>query len=212
MIKEVRVYGLDEVLAARRSFNSQAVSDSNLDMSISYFWSDDIIIFPSVDFGPKDLALLKKLKGRGDSHAKVNRFVTVTFSLKLPRRVWVDFDTYRIGREEIRPDDLEYMSDSTMHTLGKECLTLEDFSPYTSQAYVDMVNEYLIKYKQSPNESTFMELKDHLGEGFLQERRIKANYQSLRHIYLDRKNHRQPEFREFCKWIERLPYAEYFIL
>ena len=38
-----------------------------------------------------------------------------------------------------------------------------------------------------------------------------SNYQNLRNIYFQRRNHRLPEWKEFCKWIEQLPYTEEFI-
>lgn len=37
------------------------------------------------------------------------------------------------------------------------------------------------------------------------------NYQNLRNIYFQRKNHRLPEWREFCTWIQSLPYSKEFI-
>ena len=37
------------------------------------------------------------------------------------------------------------------------------------------------------------------------------NYQNLRNIYFQRRNHRLPEWREFCTWIESLPYSKEFI-
>lgn len=37
------------------------------------------------------------------------------------------------------------------------------------------------------------------------------SYQTLRRIYGQRKNHRLPEWREFCKFIEQLPCAKEFI-
>lgn len=36
--------------------------------------------------------------------------------------------------------------------------------------------------------------------------------QCLRNIYMQRKHHRLPEWRQFCKFIEELPYANIFIL
>ncbi len=69
-----------------------------------------------------------------------------------------------------------------------------------------------INYTSEMLDTQLMIIKDNLPEGFLQTRRIKLNYQTLRHIYFDRKNHRQPEFREYSKWIEMLPYAEYLII
>lgn len=38
------------------------------------------------------------------------------------------------------------------------------------------------------------------------------SYQTLRRIYIQRKNHRLPEFHQFCEWIETLPLAKELIL
>lgn len=37
------------------------------------------------------------------------------------------------------------------------------------------------------------------------------NYQNLRNIFFQRKNHRLPEWREFCNFIESLPYSKELI-
>lgn len=182
VLKNVEICGINRINNFRRSFNSQEKSDS----------SGDLI-------GSQDLGILKTLVQHGDSHAKVMRFVVVYFDLTLPRRVWVDFDTYRYG--------VEKMSDSTMHTLSKKELTPADFDEYTNLEVVYLVNDYIKMYKENPSEDAFLRLKSILPEGFLQTRTVMANYQSLRHIYKDRFNHRQPEFREFCRWIETLPYS-----
>lgn len=38
------------------------------------------------------------------------------------------------------------------------------------------------------------------------------SYQCLRHIYYQRKGHRLQEWRQFCEWIEGLPYAKELII
>ena len=38
-----------------------------------------------------------------------------------------------------------------------------------------------------------------------------TNYRCLRNIYIQRKDHRLPEWRAFCKWIETLPYFDELI-
>lgn len=37
------------------------------------------------------------------------------------------------------------------------------------------------------------------------------SYQCLRNIYKQRRNHRLPQWRQFCSWIETLPFAEQLI-
>lgn len=39
-----------------------------------------------------------------------------------------------------------------------------------------------------------------------------ANYQALRRIHAQRRNHRHPDWQIFCDWIETLPYAAELIL
>jgi hypothetical protein len=47
--------------------------------------------------------------------------------------------------------------------------------------------------------------------GFKLTARMTTNYRSLRNIYIQRRNHRLPEWRAFCRWIETLPYANEFL-
>ena len=47
-----------------------------------------------------------------------------------------------------------------------------------------------------------------LPSSYNQTRNVMLNYEVLANIYRQRKNHRLDEWREFCKWIESLPYAE----
>ena len=47
--------------------------------------------------------------------------------------------------------------------------------------------------------------------GFMLTARMTTNYRCLKNIWRQRRNHRLPEWREFCKWIETLPYAKELI-
>ena len=73
-------------------------------------------------------------------------------------------------------------SESTMHIEGK-----------------GMPEEELIKMKES------------LPEGHMQKRVWVFSYQTLRRIYFQRKDHRLPQWRMFCAWIETLPFSKEFI-
>jgi len=61
------------------------------------------------------------------------------------------------------------------------------------------------------NEDDFINYKENIKEGFLQTRYFMTNYQTLRRIYFARRNHRLPHWKEFCKWIDTLPYAKELI-
>lgn len=51
-----------------------------------------------------------------------------------------------------------------------------------------------------------------LPSSYNQTRNVMLNYEVLANIYKSRKNHKLDEWREFCKWIETLPYSELILL
>lgn len=53
--------------------------------------------------------------------------------------------------------------------------------------------------------------KDNIPMGHIQRTIDMYSYQTLRRIYIQRRNHRLPIWREFCQWIESLPFAEQLI-
>lgn len=57
------------------------------------------------------------------------------------------------------------------------------------------------------NEEELVEMKNELKEGTMQKRIVMLSYQTLRRIYKQRGGHRLPHWREFCSWIETLPYS-----
>ena len=54
-----------------------------------------------------------------------------------------------------------------------------------------------------------VKLKDSLPEGTPMTQVREFNYQTLRRIYYQRKDHRLPHWREFCEFIETLPFSEF---
>jgi hypothetical protein len=142
----------------------------------------------------EDYELIRKLIARGDSHAKVMRMVTVWLDIIAPRYWWAQFDTYKVGSVE--------MSESTMHTIMQRELKSDDFEEGMDLATLNELNGF-IKNKQ------FRKLKRKLPESFLQRRIVCTNYQTLRHIYFDRKKHKLPEWKYFIDrilWL--LPFSD----
>lgn len=62
------------------------------------------------------------------------------------------------------------------------------------------------------SEEELVKMKSELTEGTMQKRVQVFSYQTLRRIYVQRKNHRLPHWRIFCEWIESLPFAKELIL
>ena len=60
-------------------------------------------------------------------------------------------------------------------------------------------------------EEELVRMKADLTEGTMQKRVQVFSYQTLRRIYFQRRSHRLPHWREFCKWVESLPYSSELI-
>lgn len=104
-----------------------------------------------------------------------------------------------------------------MHKIQEKEFTLEDFS---CEHLIDTVSiEYLedtIKrlnwcrdnYLEDPRKDLWWQMIQLLPSSYNQTRNVMMNYEVLANIYKSRKNHKLDEWREFCNWIEGLPYSE----
>lgn len=85
-----------------------------------------------------------------------------------------------------------------MHKITAKEFTLEDFS--TEQLTCDAFSlEAII------NDLNIIQL---LPSSYNQTRNVMMNYEVLANIYKSRRGHKLDEWRDFCKWIEELPYSE----
>jgi hypothetical protein len=149
------------------------------------------------NLGNKDKNLLSKLVQRGNSHAKAVRMINVSFYIRANNRFLSQLDTYKIGTVSA--------SSSTMHTIMKRDLTNADFSTPLPNAYLAYLN--LLR-----NKKEFKRLVDSLPMGYLYERVMLVNYQTLRSIYYDRLEHRYDYWDTFLSWIEELPHSKELII
>lgn len=92
-----------------------------------------------------------------------------------------------------------------------------------SQSDSHVCNEYTIREEmpcqmvENDNRERFVETKDKyfwwqmiqlLPSSYNQRRTVLLNYAVLANIYQYRKEHKLDEWRNFCRWIETLPYSE----
>ena len=159
--------------------------------------------------GPKDLELFLKLAKNGPEHGKQLRFIKIWVTLTLPRYVWTEFDTYKVGCERY--------SCSTMHKLGTRELTNEDFQSPPLPAVLDYLNGRGKLYRDDGKKDYDLvrDMKANMPESFLQKSDISMNYQTALNIFRQRRNHRLQEWRftdgkgnSICDWIYRLPLME----
>lgn len=164
--------------------------------------------------GNNDMDLAKRLINAGTEHRKFLRQIYVGFDLTLPRYLWSEFDTYGWTSKN---------SCSTMHKLfqkdkliTKEQFLYSDIEIGILDVLIDELNilrACYFKVEDMDKKNEILRIaKSLLPEGFLQKRTVATNYEVLRNMYHQRKNHRLPEWQVICMFIETLPYSEQLIV
>ena len=76
------------------------------------------------------------------------------------------------------------------------------------QLTIDAMNTYRSLYLETNNKTWWWQMIQLLPSSYNQTRNVMMNYEVLANIYKSRKNHKLDCWREFCAWIETLPYQE----
>ena len=130
------------------------------------------------------------------AHGQFLTGIRVNFDLCLTTKVWVEAERYRF---------LEFISSqSTMHRISKFDFD-NSYIEYVDPIIIERMKELLREYNSNPTAENYLKLLYSNPCGFKLVARMTTNYRCLRNIYKQRKNHRLPEWKEFCKWIETLP-------
>ena len=121
-----------------------------------------------------------------------------------------------------------------MHKIQEKEFTLEDFStehlndillgtfiPIANNDHMavspkEILERFIIpslnhartEFLESKDKAYWWQMIQFLPSSYNQTRNVMMNYEVLANIYKSRKNHKLDEWREFCKWIESLPYSE----
>ena len=161
--------------------------------------------------GANDLGLMKRLAMAGTDHRKFMRMMPVYVRITAPFYWWKEFDTYKVGTVA--------NSCSTMHKIAAKEFTVDDFSTEhlisDSNAMMkttcDLLNQYREKYLKTKDKKYWWQMIQLLPSSYNQTRNVMLNYEVLANIYKSRKDHKLDEWRDFCKWIETIPYSELII-
>lgn len=199
-IENVETYGWEAAIRGMRNpMNSWERSDS------CYDWPEPDIL----KIGPNDLKLMTKLAKGGSDDRKYMRMIGVTLDITAPLYWWKEFDTYKVGTVA--------NSCSTMHKIQAKEFTLDDFSHEHLGDIeinhliltVDILNHNRERFNSKPNRKDYWwQMIQLLPSSYNQRRTVMLNYEVLKNIYPRRSYHKLDEWREFCKWIETLPYSE----
>ena len=162
----------------------------------------------------RGLALTKASNGNG-AHAQWLTGVRVAFDLTFTNKAWVEAERYRF---------LEFVSSqSTMHRITKFDLAGQ-YNKYTDPRAIAIMEEKKEQYntlatmlKTAENDRAKTEIHEAMTEKYLEmlytnpagfelTARMTTNYRCLLNIYIQRYDHRLPEWREFCAELLKLPY------
>ena len=136
----------------------------------------------------------ERLAGIGNGEDKFLRQIPVCYNIQAPLYWWSEMDTYKVGTTA--------QSESTMHSLGGVPVFSQSmFERTVPSDMLDELNVVLSRYKVSHSSKDFLALKTMLPSGWLQRRMWTANYAVIKNIYRQRKNHRLPEWHQFCNFV-----------
>ena len=210
------------IMGARNPMNSWSKSDSQFDESDAFDPDDYKCGFK---LGDNDHSLMTKLAKAGTDHRKFMRMITVYADVTAPLYWWKEFDTYKVGPVA--------NSCSTMHKIHAKEFTLEDFSTEHLMEWSDYEDEvkdlkpdrmcnfkfYMLDtisalnnarelYLLTNDKRYWWQMIQLLPSSYNQKRTVMLNCETLANMYKSRKNHKLDEWRDFCKWVEMLPYSE----
>lgn len=188
IISNVAVYGLEE-----------SIRRAKFPMSVD-------INKPTTELTPGIKSLAQSERGAG--HDQFMTGIIVQFDLTFSNKAWVEAERYHF---------FDFVSSqSTMHRIANFNLD-EAYIEYVDPRMIEIMKEKASRYKDmcaNPDETedakkmAYLELLYSNPCGFKLTAGMTTNYRQLKTIYAQRKNHRLPEWRAFCKWIETLPHSE----
>ena len=230
MIENEETFGWEHAIwGMRNPKNSWDMIDSKFYDDVD-FDPDDYIDQGMFLIGPNDHDLMMTLRNAGTDHRKFMRMITVYLDITAPLYWWKEFDTYKIGTVA--------NSCSTMHKIHAKEFTMDDFShehllepkdvhiPNDSccnpnwegcgiiapidilEETVNMLNKAREMFLETKDKKYWWQMIQLLPSSYNQKRTVMLNYEVLANIYKSRKDHKLDEWRDFCSWIETLPYSE----
>ena len=187
--------------------------------------------------GPNDLDLMKRLRNAGTDHRKFMRMITVYVDITAPLYWWKEFDTYKVGTvanscstmhkiaaKEFTQEDFSYEHLDDIWGYEPE---VRDMAPTIEfETHTDKITNYVLGpddilnltikmlnrcrdlYLKTKEKTYWWQMIQLLPSSYNQKRTVMLNYEVLANIYKSRRNHKLDEWKDFCKWIEGIPYSE----
>lgn len=190
---------------------------------------------PRYIVGENDYSLMQRLASAGTDHRKFMRMMPVYVRITAPLYWWKEFDTYKVGTvanscstmHKIQEKEFTLEDFSCEHLISdwigdnNDAIWYKDppkngsiecpiiFSPLDAlRTTIGVLNTNREAYLKTKDKKFWWQMIQLLPSSYNQTRNVMMNYEVLANIYNSRKDHKLDEWREFCKWIETLPYSE----
>lgn len=135
----------------------------------------------------------------GSGHRTFLSGILVCMNITATVKWWVQFGRYHFQQID--------SSMSTMHRLKKmSSLGTIRFHEKTDKRCVELLERLV---QEGADDETIIYS---CPSGLELTARVNTNYLQLRTMYVQRHNHKLEEWKAFCGWIEKLPFAEQFII
>lgn len=188
-VSNAKVYGLEDSI--RRAKFPMSVDINSLNSELTN--------------GIKSLAQSPK----GEGHDNFLNGIIVQFDLTFSNKAWVELERYHF---------IDFVSSqSTMHRITKFDLD-KAYNEYVDKRIIEIMKEKIQVYNFVCNNSSnilnedkaklYLEILYSNPAGFMLTAGMTTNYRQLKTIYSQRKNHKLPDWKMFCEWIETLPHSE----
>ena len=155
-------------------------------MGIAFSYEEETSHIPVIPVcTDKNYSRAVQLAKLDKGHNKFLEQVQVWSVIRASMAWWKQMDTYRVG--------ITKSSKSTMHTLMK--------SPLKTWHFTDDVTLETVRYLENTRQTkNFTKLIAELPMGYLQTRLVTMSYKNIRHIITQRREHKLPEWQEFCSF------------
>jgi len=156
--------------------------------------------------GPNDIDLARRLVKAGSDDRKFLRLIFVSVDVTAPLYWWKEYDTYKVGTVA--------NSTSTMHKIHSKEFSRDDFScERMSDVALRCLDNTIVVledrrglYNATKEKMYWEDMIQLLPTSYNQMRTCTLNYENLLNMYYARRYHKLKEWREFCEWVETLPW------
>ncbi len=203
LITNVKVYGLFEsMVASGYPMKADMYSPKEFKAEVNELKKQQQLDMAEL-FANKHFKRLYKLANTpmGTGHSNALKGVIVQMDIKAPQYFWQQLQRYHF---------IDFVSSqSKMHCINK--MELERLcTPSTNYDAINNAKESVNYYDSG--ELNIDDCLSNIPMGLEYAARMTTNYLQLKTIYHQRKHHRSKQWKDFCEWVETLPYAHQLIV